>query len=134
MLTNKSLCEYINLYNVKGNALSCHVTLTSITGSAAKTDQESAAVMEKWAVLTIRSASVVGNSKLSGIGLLGIDHIPMDTLRERLDAYRLNKEQNSNKSVKNIITSSTAVIQATTTVSTSSKSKKKQSIEKTGVA
>jgi hypothetical protein len=129
MLTNKSLCEYINLYNYKGVALSCHVTLTSITGQAC-----TGAIVEKWAVLTIRSASLVGNSKLSGVGILGIDHATSNTLRDRLDAYRLNKEKNSNKSI-NVITSSavplSTVNNEAVTVSTS-KSKKRMTAGKTG--
>lgn len=108
----KTTSEYINLYKSIGDALSCHVSLVSLAGitnqkrasiisrthsnssidsqltSNASFDGEeiiplTRKIDERWAILTLRSGSVVGNSKLSGIGLLGIDEL----LPEKLTSY-----------------------------------------------
>lgn len=97
ILTGKSACEYNNLYRRDGVMLSCHLTIQSITGSASSTNEH----REKWAVITVRSASVVGklapffflfqslnmmvgNSKQNGVGLLGIDRIPASVLENTI--------------------------------------------------
>ncbi len=100
MLTNKSFCEYMNLYNFTGVPLSCHVTLTSICGQANTSKFRSLGNGEKWAIMTIRSASVVGNSKLSGIGILGVDRVPSTIIKHRLDANRRFKEKSSKSLLK----------------------------------
>lgn len=57
ILMGKSCCEYNNLYRRDGVMLSCHLTIQSITGSSSSDERSG---REKWAVITVRSASVVG--------------------------------------------------------------------------
>lgn len=89
VLMKKSACEFVNLYKSNGIALSCHLSVISLTGCSSpqsQSDLGEETVVERpfrWAVLTIRSASVVGNSKFSGIGLLGTDRIAQDKLNEK---------------------------------------------------
>jgi hypothetical protein len=82
LMGNKSTCEYMNLYKQNGTPLSCHVTLTTLTGRSVDIDPLTTVMStEKWGVVTIRSASVVGNSKFSGIGLLGVEGLPDGALQ-----------------------------------------------------
>lgn len=88
LLSRKSELRYMNLYRKDGTPVACHITLVSIIGDS--TDGSSPTVIddplynkdERWAVLTIRSASVVGNSKFCGIGLLGTDRVLPEKLQE----------------------------------------------------
>eukprot|EP01039_Chlorochromonas_danica_P005242 gene5244-5775_t len=85
ILTGMNTSHYINLYRSDQVALSCHITVVSIRGAQGcdrNGDGDTVAVgEERWTVLTIRSASVVGNSKMWGGGLLGIHRL----LPERLE-------------------------------------------------
>lgn len=93
----KSTCAYVNLYRCDGTALSCHVSLLSITGKntftednsfqdssfpdaklKSSTDSENR-IGERYAVLTIRSAAVVGNARDFGIGFFGLSSITEDS-------------------------------------------------------
>ncbi len=82
VLSETTTAQYINLYTSAGTPLTCHVCVVPIsrrtnTGTGASTHPVGTA---KIAVLTFRSASVIGNSKRSGVGLLGIKHVGRDTL------------------------------------------------------
>ena len=80
ILTGSSLSgEFINLYRKDGVVLSCHLSVTVMTDrcSASSTTSE---IKEKFAVITIRSASVVGNMYYSGIGILGTNLVSKDAL------------------------------------------------------
>lgn len=88
ILTKKAACEYVNLYKANGIALSCHLSVISLTGgncqTVPQTDDETPPTRPfRWAVITIRSASLVGNSKFSGIGLLGTERISQEKLNEK---------------------------------------------------
>jgi hypothetical protein len=61
-LRDSTAAEYINLYRDDGVPLSCHVSLLPLTKIY------SCGKMEKLAILTLRSASSVGNMAFSGIG------------------------------------------------------------------
>lgn len=72
-------CEYINLYRSDGIVLPCHVSIMPITNRPKyKRDNDtqieilSGASTTKYAIFTIRSASVVGNAQTLGIGELGM--------------------------------------------------------------
>lgn len=82
ILSGQSAMEYVNLYRADGEVLSCHITVRCIpsTSAARKEMQQRGNVDERWAILTVRSASVVGNANYVGIGLLGIDRIPQQEL------------------------------------------------------
>ena len=85
LLTGQSAMEYVNLYRSDREVLSCHVTVRSVpSGDQARQDmQELQHSDERWAVLTIRSASSLGNANFIGVGLLGVERIAMSQL-ERL--------------------------------------------------
>ena len=93
ILTGKSHDEFINFYTANKIPLSCHVHVNCLSqsppssglegGDAASTSRSNhsrSTDLEKWAVVTIRSASVVGNATCSGVGILGLDHVDKETL------------------------------------------------------
>jgi hypothetical protein len=103
LLSGKATCEYINLYRSNGVGLSCHITMTILSNaekfsvnvnsnnnnnnSTFSTSVETSnndTEMVKWGVVTIRSASVVGNSKHSGIGILGTERVKQEVLNNLL--------------------------------------------------
>lgn len=61
ILMGKTASEYNNLYRRDGVMLSCHLTVQSLTGTS---ETNSSARREKWAVITIKSASIVGKSQM----------------------------------------------------------------------
>lgn len=106
MISGKSCCEFITLYRKDGQPLSAHIVLTPLTGGSEShslrcrklQDLESCIgnnnikkliEVELYGILTIRSASVVGNAKATGIGLLGLDNIVPNTRQKILDAIKL---------------------------------------------
>ena len=87
MDNGKSTCAYVNLYKSDGTALSCHVSFLSITGQNTFAEENSfshnklkanARTGERYGVLTIRSAAVVGNARDFGIGFFGLSTISED--------------------------------------------------------
>lgn len=93
ILMSKDSSEYQNLYKENGCALSCHISCVAMTGIRA--NPPSAQLLEpneledrsvKWSVLTIRSASVVGNTMHSGIGVMGLDSIAPEVLQTQLES------------------------------------------------
>ena len=72
VLMEKTASVYINLYRSDSVPLSCYLSVVSITNKGADGT--------KWAVLTVTSASIVGNSKHTGIGLLGFDRVNQEVL------------------------------------------------------
>ena len=107
MISGKSCCEFINLYRKDNTSLSAHVVLTPLTGGAESharrckklEDLETCIInnnntsrvieVELWGVMTIRSASVVGNAKGNGIGLFGIDRIDPKAHQKISDSMRV---------------------------------------------
>lgn len=84
LVAGKQVHEFINLYRADNIPLACHVVLVSITGNRSKEGGTNlfsdsmprraamnAQYQEKYAILTIRSASVIGNAKSYGIGFFG---------------------------------------------------------------
>mmetsp|Transcript_2048 Transcript_2048/g.2137 ORF Transcript_2048/g.2137 Transcript_2048/m.2137 type:complete len:217 (-) Transcript_2048:154-804(-) len=77
MLTGRSFSEFMNLHKSNGGSLSCYVSLLCLTNQRSTQEQNQQRVTEgstatvKYGILTIRSASVVGNSKYSGAGMMG---------------------------------------------------------------
>lgn len=61
LLTGSDLCLYVNLSKDNGVHISCHVTLVPISPATSTTTS--------WGVLTIRSASSVGNAQCFGFPL-----------------------------------------------------------------
>lgn len=82
LLAGQSTMEYVNFYRSDGEVLSCHVTIRSVpSGDEARQEmQERQKSDERWAVMTVRSASSLGNANFIGVGLLGVDRIPLAQL------------------------------------------------------
>jgi hypothetical protein len=90
LLTSRSFSEFINLHKSNGSSLSCHASLLALTNQNDTTSVVPQMMMMdmnyqsnqflKYGVLTIRSASVVGNSKYSGIGLMGTERVSRDRI------------------------------------------------------
>ena len=85
----ETICTFINLYRQDGVPLSSYVTSLVMSNSLPKSIEEYNILQgdncaETIAVLTIRSASVVGNALSSGYGLLGRD-ICKDAKQEILE-------------------------------------------------
>ena len=78
LLTGQPTTEFINLYKKNGIPLSCHVTLQPITRSYKKSNRllNAELAQRSWAVMVIRSASVVGNASCFGIGFYNICRTP----------------------------------------------------------
>lgn len=80
----RTATEYINLYRSDGiTPLSCHISLlplkshrniTSSTESSSPSSTNSAENL-LWGVITVRSASAVGNARFSGLSFLGMDRV-----------------------------------------------------------
>ena len=104
ILMERTANVYMNLYRSDAVSLSCHLSVVSITN---KGDDGT-----KWAVFTITSASIVGNSKHTGIGLLGFDRVNQEALdrigsigskaKAKRDAYtiEINELLKSNQLLK----------------------------------
>lgn len=88
ILTETSVNQYINLYRSNGVPLSCHVSIASVAGRVSSTHQPNSfcsdadAHKAKFAVVTVTSASCIGNSKHNGIGILGIDRVNTSALNQ----------------------------------------------------
>jgi len=88
ILTETAANQYINLYRSNGVPLSCHVSIASVAGRGRSTQQPNSfcsdadAYKTKWAVITVTSASCIGNSKHNGIGILGIDRVSTSALNQ----------------------------------------------------
>lgn len=99
LLTGKQVYEFINLYRADNRPLACHVVLVSITGNRNKVSSISSSSsssssapdlvsqsQEKYGILTIRSASVIGNAKSYGIGFFGPGRIiSVQQQQQRID-------------------------------------------------
>jgi hypothetical protein len=94
ILQGRSMATYINLYRQDDVPLSCYVyvqSLSQVPRNANKPvadpgdEVASAGDVTKYAVVTIRSASVVGNAKRSGVGLLGLDGVSLEVRVDALD-------------------------------------------------
>lgn len=98
----RTATEYINLYRSDGiTPLSCHLSLLPLKSNkvpvsavtSASSSPGSGGIL--WGVITIRSASCVGNARFSGLSFLGMDRVS-DAIRE--DYYNtkvLNKGTDS---------------------------------------
>jgi hypothetical protein len=120
LYSGKTATEYINLYRSdKLTPLSCHVSLLplknqklnpdpspnpsptsnpknskkSISSQNSYSSKKSDAV---WGVLTVRSASVVGNARISGISFLGGMDRVTDDIREKYYGINPNTNPHSN--------------------------------------
>jgi len=82
LLAGQTVMEYVNFYRSDGEVLSCHVTIRSVpSGDQARQEmQENTQSDERWAVMTVRSASAIGNANFIGVGLLGVDRISQTQL------------------------------------------------------
>ena len=80
--SGRTCTEYINLYRSDcTTALSCHVSLLPLKsheGSSIGSGSEDVV----WGVLTVRSASAVGNARFSGFSFLGIDKVSDEIQQE----------------------------------------------------
>ena len=77
MLNGLTVMEFVNLYRTDGAVLSCHVVVRSSPSGATAQSQmmRQNHSDERYATLTVRSASSLGNANYVGIGLLGVDRI-----------------------------------------------------------
>eukprot|EP01040_Poterioochromonas_malhamensis_P006241 gene6241-6717_t len=96
MLTGRSFSEFMNLHKSNGGSLSCYVSLLCLTNQRSSQRQHQVlrgsfgggeiggcgSEILKYGILTVRSASVVGNSKYSGIGLMGTDRVPRERVQD----------------------------------------------------
>ena len=74
----RSCTEYINLYKSDGvTPLSCHVCLLPLKSHLCDDDDSSFQGDRNvlWGVITIRSASAVGNARFSGLSILGMERV-----------------------------------------------------------
>ena len=80
--SGRTCTEYINLYRSDcTTALSCHVSLLPLKShEGCSTSSGSEHVV--WGVLTVRSASAVGNARFSGFSFLGIDKVSEEIQQE----------------------------------------------------
>eukprot|EP01039_Chlorochromonas_danica_P006916 gene6916-7643_t len=95
IVSRSPMVTYVNLHHVDGHPVSCHISLVSL-GAEVEPQTSSESCEHKaygtshscsptsnpfynadlrWAVLTIRSSSAVGNAKHCGIGLLPTDQV-----------------------------------------------------------
>jgi hypothetical protein len=85
LLTGRPFSEFLNLHKSNGGSLSCYVSLLCLTTQkSTNPGVVSSSSGGKFGVLTIRSASVVGNSKYSGMGLMGTDRLTRERIQESL--------------------------------------------------
>jgi hypothetical protein len=84
----RTATEYINLYRSDGiTPLSCHLSLLPLKShkvpvsavTSASSSPGSGGIL--WGVITIRSASCVGNARFSGLSFLGMDRVS-DAVRQ----------------------------------------------------
>lgn len=99
MMTGRSFSEFMNLHKSNGGSLSCYVSLLCLTkhkpASQISTPRQQAECSEellKYGILTVRSASVVGNSKYSGIGLMGTERVPRERVQDMPNAGSQTKQ------------------------------------------
>eukprot|EP01041_Mallomonas_annulata_P001001 gene1001-1968_t len=96
MKTGSPVAEYINLYRKDGVPLSCFVALQVLQQSLENIQNIGFGHIA--AILTIRSASAIGNSKFCGIGLLNTDGISQEKRSQIL--HNKAEESYENKVVK----------------------------------
>lgn len=122
----RTATEYINLYRSDGiTPLSCHISLLPLKShrECANNEQSSSSSMADftgteshnialWGVITIRSASCVGNARFSGLSFLGMDRVS-DAVRQ--DYY-------NNK----IMNGTTEIVETTSSIKKKSDTDKKQ--------
>ena len=80
LLMGHPTTEFVNLYRKNGIAISCHVTLQPLTrtytGDRGYVESTESHVPISWALMIIRSASVVGNAGCFGIGFYDLNRTP----------------------------------------------------------
>ena len=109
ILMGKNSVEYINLYKKDGTVLSCHVSIQCINGNQRMVKKilasNSNVNLQKWAVITIRSASVVGNSKHSGLSILGIERVSKDLLNKigTVNSRAKTRREESSKKLEKLL-------------------------------
>lgn len=97
--SNHSCTEYINLYTRSGAPLSCHIHFQPLTrnyGENARVLPEGE-VAYLWGVLTIRSASVVGNAKCFGIGFFPLNQLGDDAKVDALSVVTAQAQAKKEK-------------------------------------
>ena len=110
ILMGKNALEYINLYRKDGTVLSCHISIQCITGNQKAVNERlnsnnSHSMLQKWAVITIRSASIVGNTKHSGLSILGIERVSKDLLSKigTIDSRAKARREESSKLLQEML-------------------------------
>ena len=98
----RTATEYINLYRSDGiTPLSCHLSLLPLkshkapvsTVNSASFSPGSGAIL--WGVITIRSASCVGNARFSGLSFLGMDRVSEAVRQDYYNTKILDKVTDS---------------------------------------
>jgi hypothetical protein len=87
MLVGQTIMKYVNLHRADGAVLSCHVVVRSIpSGCSAQSSMlRRTHCDDRYATLTVRSASAVGNANFVGVGLLGVDRVPPAIMERVID-------------------------------------------------
>ena len=81
IVKGRTCTYYTNLKQKNGAVLSCHITIISICPSNRLSSRETFnSPASKIAQVTIRSASVIGNTKQLGLGVLGTFQVPQQAL------------------------------------------------------
>jgi hypothetical protein len=108
----RTATEYINLYRSDGiTPLSCHLSLLPLkshkvpvsAATSAASSPGSGSIL--WGVITIRSASCVGNARFSGLSFLGMDRVSDAIRQDYHDTKIINKgtdATNTNSNLKRV--------------------------------
>ena len=105
-ISGQTMMLYVNLYHSTNRILPCHITLRSLNHKLNQSQEHfllpiSDCITEQRAILTIRSASVVGNAQFNGIGLLDMNRIYQGYLEEVI-GFENRNESSSDTSSKSV--------------------------------
>jgi hypothetical protein len=105
----RTATEYINLYRSDGiTPLSCHLSLLPLkshkvpvsAATSASSSPGSGSIL--WGVITIRSASCVGNARFSGLSFLGMDRVSDAIRQDYHDTKIINKGKDATNTTSNL--------------------------------
>lgn len=106
VMTETPIMRFINFRGlfVFGQSISCHIILQPIRRQC---DANGIKSDKRWAIMTVRSASSVGNSRLLGLGVTNLSKIPQKDINAIFAASAtLKASDNDGNSSENSMTSS----------------------------
>jgi hypothetical protein len=99
MVTGRSVSDYLNLRDKNNVSLSCHITVNAGGfASAARTGGSERAISGRFTIMTINSASVVGNCRTIGLMLRVPRFVDPAVFEERIGSsvpYEANYEKST---------------------------------------